>query len=62
MFYTSCESDEQEQIVDTNCGVFITDKTVNDNYINNITSNMNNDTLVILDSKVKYREKENNFF
>ena len=58
--YTSGESDEQEQIVDTNFVVFITDKTVNDNYTNNITSNMNNGTLVILESKVKYGEKETN--
>lgn len=58
--YTSGESDEQEQIVDTNFVVFITDKTINDNHTNNITSNMNNGTLVILESKVKYGENETN--
>ncbi len=50
--YTSGESDEQEQIVNTSFAVFFTDKTVNDNFTN-LTS-----TLVILDSKVKFGEKE----
>ena len=56
--YTSGESDEQEQIVDTNFAVFITDKTDDVNNENNKTIIMNNAILVILDSKVKYREKE----
>ena len=32
--YTSGESDEQEQIVNTSFAVFFTDKTVNDNFTN----------------------------
>ena len=58
--YTSGESDEQEQIVNTKFAVFLTDKT-SENYVNNLTnlsSNMNNCTLVILDSKVKFGENE----
>ena len=55
--YTSGESDEQEQIVDTNFAVFLTDKIVNDN-LTNLTSNINNGTLVILDSKVKFGDEE----
>ena len=57
VFYSSGESDEQEQIVDTNFAVFLTDRTVNGN-LTNLTSNVNNATLVILDSKVKYGEME----
>ncbi len=59
--YTSGESDEQEQIVDTNFAVFLTDKKTNITYYNNltnVTTNINNCTIVILDSKVKLGEKE----
>ena len=56
--YTSGKSDEQEQIVDTNFAVFIVDKTEDVNNENKRTIYMNNAILVILDSKVKYREKE----
>ena len=56
--YTSGESQEQEQIVDTNFVVFLTDKTDKFDSENNMTIKMNNGTLVILDSKVKFGEKE----
>ena len=56
--YTSGESQEQEQIVYTNFVVFLTDKTDKFNSENNMTIKMNNGTLVILDSKVKFGEKE----
>ena len=57
--YTSGESEEQEQIIDTNFAVFLTDKTDKFNsQNNNVTIKINNATLVILDSKVKYGGKE----
>ena len=56
--YTSGESEEQEQIVNTTFAVFLTDKTNNSNYENNITCIINNGILVVLDSKIQYREKE----
>ena len=59
--YTSGESDEQEQILYNHFAVFLTDKTVNINSKNNLTNatiNMNNCTIVILDSKVKLGENE----
>ena len=56
--YTSGELEEQEQIIDTNFAVILTDKTDKFNSQNNMTIKMNNATLVILDSKVKYGGKE----
>ena len=56
--YTSGEYEKQEQIIDTNFSVFLTDKIDKFNSENNETIKMNNGTLVILDSKVKFGENE----
>jgi len=59
VLYTSGDSDEREQIIDTNFVVILTDRK-KINATKGGESHINNATLIILDSKIKIGEKQTN--
>ena len=59
VLYTSGDSDEREQIIDTNFVVILTDRK-KINITKGGESHINNATLIILDSKIKIGEKQTN--